>query len=171
MSTENQVSGKLFLELSRIAKKFNEKGINYILVGGLALYLVGIRRYTEDIDFVFLAEPEELRKIKEALFELYGDPSIMDLTEEDLSYSVIRYGAPEVTIDLIFRIGEIASYETLKKFRRTIFLGDVPICTLTEEGLIFLKEGSLRPPDQQDVLWLKRLLQEKIKKKDKDLVS
>ena len=114
----------------------------------------------------FWLNPEELRKIKEALFELYGDQSIMELTEEDLSYSVIRYGAPEVTIDLIFRIGEIASYETLKKFRRTILLGDVSICTLTEEGLIFLKEGSLRPQDQQDVLWLKRLLQEKTKRKE-----
>ena len=155
----------MFSELLRIAKKFNEKNVRYILVGGLALYLVGIRRYTEDIDFVFSAQPEELQKIKEALFELYGDSSIMDLTEEDLSYAVVRYGAPEVTIDLIFRIGEVADYETLKKFRRTVLLEGVPVSTLNEEGLFFLKEGSVRPQDQQDVLWLKRLWEEKQKRK------
>ncbi|GEM_PF-1738751 len=38
-------------ELKKICKIFNEKNINYILIGGLAIFLHNIPRYTEDIDF------------------------------------------------------------------------------------------------------------------------
>jgi len=50
-------------ELKAVCQAFEEKGIRYILVGGMAVALHGIPRYTEDIDFVFFASGGELEKI------------------------------------------------------------------------------------------------------------
>ena len=148
----------LLERLKKIASKFNEKGVKYVLVGGLALWLHGIRRYTEDIDFVFVGDEDQLELLKKALFELYDDPQIQELTPSDIRYSVIRYGAPDGTvIDIIFRIGEVADFEKLQPYIETKEIDGVPVKVLSREGLIFLKEGSLRPLDQHDTALLKKL--------------
>jgi len=148
-------------ELEAVCRAFEKEGVRYILVGGMAVTLHGIPRYTEDIDFVFFASGGELEKIKKALFELYKDEAIFDLTEKDLDYSVIRYGTPRgYAIDLMFRIGDVADYETLNEYTEEMNVNGVNIKVLSKKGLVFLKKGSLRPQDQQDVRILKRLLGE-----------
>lgn len=147
-------------ELESVCHAFEEEGIRYILVGGMAVALHGVPRYTEDIDFIFFASGSELKKIKKALFELYKDETIFDLTEKDLDYSVIRYGTPGgYAIDLMFRIGDVADYETLNEYTEEMNVNGVNIKVLSKKGLVFLKKGSLRPQDQQDVHILERLLE------------
>lgn len=65
--------GSLFFEgrgpvqesLQRIATRLNELGVSYAIVGGMALFRHGFRRYTEDVDI--LVTPEGLQKIHGAL--------------------------------------------------------------------------------------------------------
>jgi hypothetical protein len=42
--------------MRRIAKRLNELGIPYAVVGGMALFLHGFRRFTEDVDILVTAE-------------------------------------------------------------------------------------------------------------------
>ena len=51
--------------LRRITSRLNDLGIDYALVGGMALYLHGLRRFTEDVDI--LVTPDGLKKVHEAL--------------------------------------------------------------------------------------------------------
>ena len=51
--------------LRRIAERLNVLGINYAVVGGMALFLHGFRRFTEDVDI--LVTREGLAKLHEAL--------------------------------------------------------------------------------------------------------
>lgn len=46
------------VSLRKIASKLNELGIAYAVVGGMALFSHGVRRFTEDIDV--LVTPEGL---------------------------------------------------------------------------------------------------------------
>jgi Uncharacterised nucleotidyltransferase len=65
--------GSLFFEgggavqqsLRRVARRLDELGIPYAIVGGMALFLHGYRRFTEDIDL--LVTQEDLKRIHEAL--------------------------------------------------------------------------------------------------------
>ena len=149
----------LLKELLLLTELFEKHGIAYVLIGGMALYLHGMFRYTEDLDFMFLATTEQLERIKDALYTAYKDIDILSLSPEDLSYPVIRYGSPSgVTIDIMFKIGEHADYKTLKPFIEKKIVNGKLIRVLSKQGLLFLKEKSLRPNDRQDVIWLKRHL-------------
>ena len=48
--------GEVYEALQRLARRLNEEGIAYALIGGLALISHGYRRYTEDIDVLLTAE-------------------------------------------------------------------------------------------------------------------
>ena len=51
--------------LQNITHRLNELGIQYVVVGGMALFRHGFRRFTEDVDL--LVTREGLKKIHEAL--------------------------------------------------------------------------------------------------------
>ena len=60
-----QGEGEVQASLRRITARLNALGIDYAVVGGMALYLHGFRRYTEDVDI--LVTKEGLAKIHEVL--------------------------------------------------------------------------------------------------------
>jgi hypothetical protein len=51
--------------LRRIASRLDEIGVDYAIAGGMALFLHGFRRFTEDVDV--LVTPEGLTQLHEAL--------------------------------------------------------------------------------------------------------
>ena len=57
--------GRVHETLQRIAKRLDELEIPYALVGGMALFLHGYRRFTEDVDI--LVTRENLKKIHQQL--------------------------------------------------------------------------------------------------------
>lgn len=57
--------GAVQAALRRITSRLNNLGIDYAVVGGMALFIHGLRRFTEDVDI--LVTPEGLRQAHEAL--------------------------------------------------------------------------------------------------------
>ena len=55
----------VFQALHKIATRLNDLGIPYAVVGGMALFQHGLRRFTEDVDI--LVTKEDLRRIHEKL--------------------------------------------------------------------------------------------------------
>jgi hypothetical protein len=51
--------------LNRIVQRLEELGISYAIIGGMALFFHGLRRFTEDVDI--LVNREGLRRLHEAL--------------------------------------------------------------------------------------------------------
>jgi predicted nucleotidyltransferase len=51
--------------LRKIARRLDELGIPYVVVGGMAMFYHGYRRFTEDVDL--LVTPEALKEIHERL--------------------------------------------------------------------------------------------------------
>ena len=49
--------------MRRIAQRFDELGIDYAVMGGMAMFLHGFRRFTEDVDI--LVTPDALNRIHE----------------------------------------------------------------------------------------------------------
>ena len=105
-----------FTEFIKVLKAFDKHKVEYILIGGVAVILQGMERLTRDIDIFVRMFPKNIEKLRKALYCVYEDISIKEITLEELqNYPVIRYGTPNgFYIDIITKIGNAFSYEDLE---------------------------------------------------------
>ena len=134
MSSDAKTQDDLFLKLLR---RFQEEGVEYVLVGGQAVRLNGFLRATEDVDVLLKPSRINGEKIIRALSFL---PSSADLDpawfephpEGDVEN--IRV-ADELLVDLLFAAnGE--SFESLQPYVRELQVEGVTIKLLNIEGLL-----------------------------------
>ena len=153
-------SGGLTQILLKVCKKFNQAGVEYVIGGGFAVILHGMPRLTNDIDFFVSPSKENVKRIKIALKEIFNDISIEEIKPTDIQkYSIIRYGTPEgFYLDFIGKVGEAFRFSDIKKGIEWIEIENIKIPVCNVEMLLKLKEKSLRPIDQQDVIFLKEKL-------------
>lgn len=142
----------LLAELSRA-------GVEFIVVGGLAVAVAGFARVTEDVDILIQATPANVRWLIERL-KGFGEGAAGELTLEDFP---LEEGSVRVaeTFDLdIFTVMGGRTYEALLPMTTRQDVLGTPVRFLNAEGLIQLKAGSLRPKDQLDVQALQAILRE-----------
>src|SRR5688572_6300196 len=96
----------------------NAEGVDYVVVGGVAMNLHGVVRATEDLDVFIRPDAANVEKLRRALKAVWTDPSIDEITAEDLcgEYPAVRYGPPEgdFYLDILTRLGEATSYADLE---------------------------------------------------------
>ncbi len=150
-----------FQNFLSILKSLEKQNVEYILIGGVAVILHGFERLTRDIDIIVKMTSENIEKLCKALASIFEDPSIDEITLEDLKkYPVLRYGTPDdFYIDIMARIGEIASYENLEY--EIIDYQNIKIKIVTPEKLYKLKKHSVRQRDQMDAFFLQNLIEER----------
>ncbi|MCK4311283.1 MAG: hypothetical protein KAW88_00935 [Candidatus Cloacimonetes bacterium] len=150
-----------FKEFIKVFKAFDEHKVEYILIGGVALILHGIERLTRHIDIFVRMVPTNIKKLRKALYCVYEDLSIKEITLEELqNYPVIRYGTPDgFYIDIITHIGKVFGFEDLE-FKIIEFHG-IKIKIATPETLYKLKKDTVRSKDKGDAIFLKELIKEK----------
>ena len=136
----------------QILRSFAEHGVEYKLVGAIALAVQGITRATQDIDFFVRPTEENLGRVRRALGAIWEDPSIDEIRAEDLSgeYPTIRYGPPDgdFYIDLLSRLDDVFDYEAIES--ETIEFEGVPVHVATPRMLHQMKRSTLRLQDQAD---------------------
>jgi hypothetical protein len=141
--------GKIF----ELIHELNEHGVDYIVVGGIALALHGIVRATEYIDLFVKPTRENIDRLKESLRSLWNDNAIGDISAEDLLglYPAIRYGPPDdsMSIDILTKLGEAIGYEDLHA--EQIEVQNVSVCVATVNTLIMMKKDTVRLQDKADV--------------------
>ena len=148
-----------FQDFLKVLKAMKDEGVDYILIGGFAVILHGLPRFTMDMDFFIQMLEQNVRKLRKALYSTFGDSDIEEITFDELAkYPVIRYGTPNgFHIDIMAQLGEAATYEDLEY--EIMEIQGQKIRVATAETLLKLKEGSIRPEDKGDALFLKALLQ------------
>lgn len=143
-----------FLEVLRALAR---EGVDYVLVGAVALGVHGIVRATEDVDLFVRSDGENVERLKRALRSVWDDPDIAGITAEDLAgeYPTIRYGPPGegFVIDLLSRLGSAFAFEDLES--ETVDVEGVPIRVATPATLYRMKRGTLRPIDRADAAALR----------------
>ncbi len=94
-----------FDKLLAVLRAFHAEAVEYVLVGGAALNLLGLVRATVDVDFFVRPDAANVERIRRALRRVWDDPEINGIVAEDLAgeYAVVRYGPPDETlvVDLI----------------------------------------------------------------------
>ena len=139
-----------------LLRRFQDEGVQYVLVGGQAVRLNGFLRATEDIDILLSSSIENGRRVIRALAFL---PSGKDLQADWFEVSSgepenIRI-ADELLIDLLFAANG-QTYESLQDSVSTLQINGVAVRTLDIEGLLKTKTD-YRPKDQIDREVLQRL--------------
>jgi len=145
VSVERQPLQELFAAMAA-------EGVEYVLVGGLAVNLHGIVRATEDVDLFVRPDAENVARLRRALHRVTGDRDVEGICAEDLAgaYPVVRYVSPDgrLTVDIMARLGERFAYDDLEA--EVLQLGGVDVSVATPATLWHMKRDTVRPVDAQD---------------------
>jgi len=144
-----------------VITRLNDEGVDYVIVGGVALNLHGLVRATEDLDVFIRPEENNIAALRRALKRVWDDPEIDKITAEDLcgDYPVIRYGPPDgsLPIDILARLGERARFEDLEY--ELVEVEEVKIRVVTPRSLLWLKADTVRPRDKADAEALRAIFE------------
>jgi Nucleotidyl transferase AbiEii toxin, Type IV TA system len=127
-------------------------GVRYCVFGGIAVNIHGLSRFTEDLDVFIAPEPENVERLKAALQSVFHDPSIDEISADDLlgDYPAVQYVPPEAGfhVDILTRLGEAFRWEDLE-MERVPFEG-LLVNVATPKMLYRMKKDTVRPKDRID---------------------
>jgi len=132
-------------------------GVDFAVVGGLAVILNGYPRLTVDADILVQNSPNNLRKLLDHL-KTWGEGAARELTIEDFN---IDQGSIRISEEFDLDVFVVMRGKSLDDFRpglRYFASDDVQIAYLSPADLIYLKNGSWREKDQLDVSAMKEIL-------------
>jgi len=146
-----------FDKFVQLMEELQNRRVDYVLVGGVALNLQGIVRATEDVDLFVRASEDNVAKLKAALRAVWEDPEIELISAAELAtnYPTVRYGPPseDFLIDIFARLGDAVHYEDLEF--ELIEVEGTAIRVATPRTLCRMKRDTIRPIDKADAAVLK----------------
>jgi hypothetical protein len=146
-----------FFQFENLLVELGRAGIDFAVVGGMAISFNGFVRATEDMDILVQPSPENLRRLLDCL-KNWGEGWARELTVEDFA---IEEGSIRVIENFDLDIFVKMRGKTLDDFRPNLrfFQSDeVRIAYLSPADLIFLKQDSWREKDRLDVSAMKEIL-------------
>jgi hypothetical protein len=158
--SENLISRPpLEADLANLCRELNQRGAQYVVVGGLAIIAAGYPRTTGDVDLIVAADAENEARVFSALSTL-SDNAVRELQPGELQqYSVIRVG-DEILVDLMRLAGGIDYAEASKDVVVREVLG-VSIPFASPRLLWRMKIVTHREKDAEDILFLRRWFAER----------
>ncbi len=131
-------------------ESLNSHGVEYVVVGAVALAHHGIPRYTGDLDVLVRDSPQNAQQLEAALaaFGLGG----LGLKAADFSesYRVIQLGVAPNRIDLLTSITGVSFEEAWADRIETVVEG-IPVNFISREALIRNKRLTGRVQDKADL--------------------
>jgi hypothetical protein len=145
----------LLEELTSLVAVLHDSGVEYALVGGLAVAVWGAPRATQDIDL--LVRPESIASALAAAercgFRLRALPMTFKDGMELQRVSKVEAGAL-LSVDFLF---VNANLEPVWRSRQEMTTAGGPIWVVSREGLIQMKVAAGRPQDALDIQSLEDL--------------
>lgn len=136
----------------KVLEAFEHEGVEYKIFGAVALNLHGLARATEDLDVFIAPSADNVSKLQEALRSVFDDPTIDEIDADELigDYPAIQYVPPEngFHIDILTRLGEMHSYQSLESLR--VDLQGLEVTVITPRALYEMKKATVRPKDWGD---------------------
>lgn len=158
----------LFYEDIFIALK--KEGIDYVVVGGLAVVLHGVVRLTADLDLIVALKKENIQKFTQVMKKLgyqskapvnaldLGDSEKRQIWIHEKNMKVFSFYHQKNHHKLVdVFVTEPIPFKSINKNKKMIKAGriEIPICSM--EHLIKLKKIAGRPQDLADIEALKKL--------------
>ena len=131
-------------------ESLNSHGVDYVVVGAVALAYHGFPRYTGDLDVLIRNSPENAKRLEAALaaFGLAGLG--LKAADFDESYRVIQIGVAPNRIDLITSITGVTFQDAWADRIETVLEG-FPVNFISRRALIRNKRLTGRAQDKADL--------------------
>ena len=136
----------------RVLDALHRHGVVYKVFGAVALNLHGLARATEDLDIFVAPEAENIARLRDALRSVFDDPSIDEITADDLlgEYPAVQYAPPTegFHIDILTRLGERFDFAGLEA--EVVDFDGIPVTIVTARTLYEMKRDTVRGKDRVD---------------------
>lgn len=130
------------------------EGVEFVLIGSMAMAAQGLPRATHDMDFFVSPRKENIERLKRALKALFDDPNVDEIDAAELAgdYPAVEYVPPHArySMDILTRLGEAFSYEDLVAGSEVLQLGALSVRVATPKMLYRMKKDTVRPQDRAD---------------------
>ena len=131
-------------------ESLNSSGVEYLVVGAVALAHHGFPRYTGDLDILVHNSPENARRLEGVLQGFgFGDLGLKATDFID-SYQVVQLGLPPNRIDLLTSITGVSFEEAWAERIETVLEG-MRVNFIGRQALIQNKKATRRPQDLADL--------------------
>jgi hypothetical protein len=140
--------------LDEIFVALDRRGVDYIVVGGLAAVLQGAPVHTDDLDVVYARDPANLERLQSALEDMGAvfrtdparriRPNLSHLESDGHKLLKTRHGV----LDLLATVEEATDYAALLPDAETFEVAGVEVRVLSLERLAEIKRKLDRPKDK-----------------------
>ncbi len=145
------------LDAERILQALDEEGVQYILIGGLAVQTHGHVRTTNDADLIPAPDPANLERLARALRRLGA--RVLNPGEEGTGVdakmlpraTIWQFATRDGGIDVMHDVPGGRSYEELSERALRIKLGEIDVAVVGFDDLIQMKLARGRQIDLADV--------------------
>ncbi|HEV8543846.1 MAG TPA: DUF6036 family nucleotidyltransferase [Verrucomicrobiae bacterium] len=147
-----------FFQFEKLLVALARAGVDFAVVGGVAVSLNGFVRATDDVDIIVADGSENIRKLLECLVH-WGEGWARELKVEEF---VPQEGSIRIMEDFDLDLFTRMRGKSLEDFRprlKTLQTAGVKIRYLAPEDLIYLKQQSWREKDRVDVAALRSILE------------
>ncbi len=142
-------------DLIDLLAEFDAQGVEYLLVGGVALALHGHPRFTKDADIWLRSTPENVARAQTALLRFGAPQTTVDALAPAAELDVVWMGHPPGRIDLMKGVPGGAFHRAWER-RLTVTVRGQPIWVVNKAELARLKRASGRPQDLLDAQLLEQ---------------
>ena len=148
-----------------ILRALNDREVDYLLIGGLAVIAHGHLRATADVDIIPRPEPANLERLAAALEDLHAELAGIDahLLGIALDAATLGEGAnftlttAHGDLDVMQEVPGMSAYGPLAAGSVSTELDHVPVRVLALNDLIELKLAADRPLDRADAAALSEI--------------
>ena len=153
------------LDPEPILRALVRRGVDFVVIGGIAAVLHGSARLTYDLDLCFAPDVANLAALGDVLVALDARlrgvdapvpfvPDAATLRRVEVLTLATRLG----DVDVLVRPAAAPSYEALRRRADRFELGDFSVLVASVEDLIAMKRAAGRPKDLSDVAELEAIL-------------
>jgi hypothetical protein len=158
VSSSEQWSGPPELRLRDLLQRLTERGVDFVVVGGVAVILQASPRFTKDLDICYGPEQENLDRLGLVLTELGA--KLRDI-DDDLPFvpdgralrqtQILTLTTPDGGLDLLVEPDGSPGYPMLRRRADQIDIEGVMVRVASIEDLIAMKRAAGRPQDLVDL--------------------
>jgi predicted nucleotidyltransferase len=145
-------------EPTGLIRRLVEHGVDFVVVGGIAMVAHGSARVTQDLDLCFAPDQTNLDVLGKALIELgarlRGAPDDVPLTPDGRALarlSIVTLDSDEGSIDLLRDPSGAPPYEQLRARADRVELDGISFLIASLDDLEAMKRAAGRPKDMLDL--------------------
>ncbi len=151
----SDTTGRPSLDATRLLGLLTARGVDFVVIGGVAAILHGGAQFTEDLDICHATDPGNLRALAKVLIEveatLRGAPADVPFTPDERTLrgvEVLTLRTSAGKLDVLTKPDGAPPFRTLRERADRLDVGAFAVLVASLPDLIAMKRAAGRPKDE-----------------------